>query len=478
MTLPRHEKGIQNDRFGGRIVRPGDVLQTDLKVSETFTHRPARIPVTVVRGTEPGPTLNITAAVHGDEINGIAIVRRLLDTLEPDMVRGTVIGVPVVNRFGFQSQERYLPDRRDLNRFFPGDRHGSMASRIAHHVFKHVVRISDAGIDLHTAGAGQSNLCHIRGDADDPEVRELMRSFGTPIMMHSAGPKGSLRRAATLAGVPTVIFEAGEPRRFQHHVVEIGHEGVLRVMKAMGMVERRFRRPALQILVRKTEWIRSDHGGLLDLTVEPGDLVQANQRVGVIHDPFGRHVDEIKAPNSGVVLSTATVPLTNPGNAIVHVGHLDKTLQRARRYVKEGGDLGHVHWMDAVARMKRQRAKAAKAATSAKKGGKKAAPAKKAGRKAAAKQTGRKAAARQAQKRPLATGASATKTAGKAGAPRASAASARGGAKKGKTKAADHARTLDASTGTPLHRIDARPAKQDAAPEEGDLGPDEGEDET
>ncbi len=341
------QTGLKNNMFERKKIMPGDVGQVELKVSETVTHQDARTPVTIVRGTKPGPTLFLTGAVHGDEINGVAIVRRLLDVIEPDSLAGTLIGVPVVNRFGFSEQDRYLPDRRDLNRFFPGDPTGSMASRIADVLFRKVIMISDAGIDLHTAGQGQSNLCHVRGEVDVPAVRDLMRAFGTPIALHGHGPKGSLRRAATEAGVPTILFEAGEPSRFEHHVIEIGYQGVLRVMKHLGMTERRVRRQELQITVRKSDWLRADHGGLLDLDVTPGDLVNVNQRIGTVHDPFGRHVDEMVAPHSGVVLSTATVPLCNPGNAIVHIGHLQKTMKAAREYVRAGGDLGHVNWVDA-----------------------------------------------------------------------------------------------------------------------------------
>jgi len=361
-------KGIKGDTFAGHTVKPGDIAQVDLKVSETVTHQPSRIPVTLVRGREDGPTLFVTGAIHGDEINGVAIVRRVLDALEPDALRGNLIGVPVVNRFGFGNQDRYLPDRRDLNRFFPGDRSGSMASRIADHLFRKVVQISDAGIDLHTAATGQSNLCHIRGDADDAVVKELMKAFGTPILVNHNGPRGSLRRAATESAVPTILFEAGEPSRFQHHVIEIGYEGVLRVMRHLGMLDRRFPKPAFQTIVRRSEWVRVDHGGLLDLTVEPGDLVQAKQRIGVIHDPFGRHVDEIHATRSGVVLSTATVPLSFPGNAVVHIGYLHKTLQRARRYVREDGDLGHVNWIKATRRRKARKAKGTRKAVAGKTG--------------------------------------------------------------------------------------------------------------
>ncbi len=333
--------------FAGRRVELGDIAEINLKISETVTHQPARIPITVVRGSNPGPTLFVTAAVHGDEINGVAVVREVLDRIETDALTGTLVGIPVVNRFGFSGLDRYLPDRRDLNRFFPGDAAGSMPARIADVLFQKVLVKCDAGIDLHTAATGRANLCHVRGDATDPRVRDLMRAFGTPILMDGQGPKGSLRRATTDAGVPTIIYEAGEPGRFQQHVIDIGSQGIFRVMKHMGMWKRRVRqRPPFQVRVKRSEWVRSDHGGILDIQVEPGDLVRNNQRIAIIHDPFGRHIDEIKAPHSGVVLSVATIPLTTPGQAIIHIGHLHKTFQKAQRYVKEGGDLGHVNWPD------------------------------------------------------------------------------------------------------------------------------------
>lgn len=350
-----------NRPVAGRKLAPGTDAQINLKVSETTTHRDASIPITVVRGVEDGPVLTLTGAVHGDEINGIAIVRRILDIIEPDSLRGTLVGVPVVNRFGFINQSRYLPDRRDLNRFFPGDPDGSMAGRIAHKLFDRVISRSDFLIDLHTAAAGQQNLCHVRGDADDPRVKELMKAFGTPVMMHGAGPKGSLRRAALEAGIPSILFEAGEPARFQEHVVEIGAEGVLRVMKHLGMIDRRLRKPGVQVLMRRTEWIRADHGGLLYMEVEPGDLVRTRQRLATIHDPFGRRVDGVYAQHSGVVLSTATVPLVNPGTAVAHVGILHKTFQRAQKYVRDGGDMGHVNWLEAKREQTRKRKKAAAA---------------------------------------------------------------------------------------------------------------------
>jgi uncharacterized protein len=340
--IPQRTKGF--DRLLGRNIGPGESHQVDLKVSETVTHQPARIPVTIVRGLEPGPVLYIVSALHGNEINGVAIVRKLLETLDGNLLRGTLVAVPVANRFGFDANDRYLPDRRDLNRHFPGEPRGNMAHRIAHQLFQKVVLASDCGIDLHTAADGNTNLCHIRGDADVAPVKELMRATGLPILVHGDGPRGSLRRAATEAKVPTVIFEAGEPGRFQRHVVDIGHHAVLRMLAHLGMTDASFRKPSFQALIRKADWVRVDHGGILDLRVEPGDLVTKGDRIGAIYDPYGRHVDHLEADRSGVVLGIATDPLANPGNAVVHIGEMQRTLQRARDYVKGGGDLGHVLW--------------------------------------------------------------------------------------------------------------------------------------
>ncbi len=353
MTLSPVGRSLREGRFAGRSIAPGDTAQVELKVSETVTHQSLRIPATVMRGRGLGPTFYVTGAIHGDEVNGVAIVRRLLDGLESRLDRGILVAIPVVNRFGFESDDRYLPDRRDLNRHFPGDPKGNMAARIAHKLWKTVVLSSDAGIDLHTAAEGNANLCHIRGDASRPEVKELMKAFGAPVMVDQEGPRGSLRRAATEAGVPSVLYEAGEPGRFQRHVVEIGHEGILRVLAHLGMVERPTRRPKIQVLVRNAEWVRSDHGGILELRIEPGDLVRTGQELGTIFDPYGRHVDHVVASTSGVVLGIATTPLVHPGMALVHIGGLEKTFQRAQAYVAAGGDLGHIHWGRAASRRAR-----------------------------------------------------------------------------------------------------------------------------
>lgn len=331
--------------IAGKKLKPGEVIETRLKISESVTHQPVSIPVTLVCGANPGPAIFLTAAVHGDEINGVPIVRQVLDGLDPAKLSGTVVGIPVVNRFGFSTGDRYLPDRRDLNRAFPGDPEGSLASRVAHTLFEKVLRRCDVGIDLHTAAQGRANLCHVRGDGEDEKVRDLMRSFGAPIMIQGDGPKGSLRRACSEAGVPTMIFEAGEPNRFEKHAVEIGVQGVFRVLKSLGMYDRRVpRRPGFQVLLKNSEWIRANHGGIVDLLVAPGDLVRKGQCVANIASPFGKQVDQVLSPVGGVILSTNTLPLTRPGEALLHIGQLRKTMKAAREYVKEGGDLGHINW--------------------------------------------------------------------------------------------------------------------------------------
>jgi predicted deacylase len=175
-----------------------------------------------------------------------------------------------------------------------------------------------------------------------PDVKELMKAFGTPILVHGDGPRGSLRRAATDAGVPTILFEAGEPGRFQPHVVDVGHHGILRVLRHLGMMEGEVRKPPVQLLVRESHWVRADHGGICELEVEPGDLVQEGQRIGRLIDPMGHSLDDVRTDKGGVVLGISTLPLVFPGKAIAHIGHLRKTMPAAKRFVDGGGDLGHV----------------------------------------------------------------------------------------------------------------------------------------
>lgn len=318
--------------ISGIRVRPGETREIDLKVSESFLARSIQIPVTVIRGHKPGPTAFVVAAVHGDEINGVDIVRRLIFDVDHDKLSGTLIAIPVVNIPGFNGQSRYLHYHRDLNRFFPGKRRGNNAERFAYRLFSEILEKCDFGIDLHTAAAGRVNLPHVRGDMTHARVRELARAWGSTVLVNQRGVKGSLRRAATDAGVPTILFEAGETGRFSHNVSLAGLKGVLNVLAAAGMWhEHKPKRPPFQVIVRESDWIRAEKGGILDLEVRPGDLIYEGDTLGEILNPFGRARHVVKAPCTGIVIGITTEPLAVPGTGIVHVARIKKALPMVER---------------------------------------------------------------------------------------------------------------------------------------------------
>ncbi len=318
--------------IGGRDIRRGTVEQIFLKVSEYYTATPVNVPVTVIRGREPGPTAFLTAAIHGDELNGVEIVRRVMTSLSAEQVRGTLICVPVVNRVGFLTHTRYLPGRRDLNRYFPGDPRGNAAARTAHTLFTEIVARSKYGIDLHTASVGRTNLPHIRADMSNDKVRRMARAFGTEIIIDSPGPPRTLRAAATGGGVPTIIFEAGETFRFQRNMVARGVAGVRNVLATLGMTGDAAKEARFQVIIKVSEWVRSVRGGIADIVVRPGEIVYEGDEIASITNPFGREVSSVRSPLTGLIIGITTVPMVNPGDAICHVAKLEKTLATVERY--------------------------------------------------------------------------------------------------------------------------------------------------
>jgi uncharacterized protein len=309
--------------IAGAKIAPGEYQELNLKVSEYYTSQATQIPVFVKRGKQDGPVLFVTAAVHGDEINGVQIVRNLIIELRDRDIKGTFVGVPVVNRFGFINHQRDMPDNRDLNRAFPGNAEGSLASRYAHVVFQEIIRKCTHGIDIHTAGASRTNLPQVRCDVQNPAVRDMARAFGSHVILHHRGGKGTLRRAATDAGVPTIIYEAGETFKFERDVVQHGKRGVLQVMRHLGMIDGEPQPPEYQVIVKNSSWVRADKGGLLDVYVRPGDLVYEGDEIAVITNPFGREKGAIKSPFTGLVIGRVTLPLVHPGNPIAHFVRLD-----------------------------------------------------------------------------------------------------------------------------------------------------------
>lgn len=318
----------------GRSVAPGTTVEILLKISEFYTSNPVNVPVTVVRGREPGPVVFLMAAIHGDELNGVEIVRQAMQAIGHDRLAGALVCVPVVNRFGFITRSRYLPDRRDLNRSFPGSRAGSAAARVAAAIFREVVRRSDRGVDFHTAAVGRTNLPHVRADLRDPAVKKLARWFGCELIVDEPGRRKSLRHAATAAGVPTVVYEAGETSKFERREIRKGLFGVYNVLSGLGMLDIPRREPQFQIVVRRVDWLRAGRGGILDLRVRSGDLIYRGDVVGVITNPFGREVTTLRTGATGIVLGTTTLPMVNPGDAVVHVGRLDRTLKLAESHAR------------------------------------------------------------------------------------------------------------------------------------------------
>ncbi len=310
--------------IAGTKIEPGEYRELSLKVSEFYTSQPASIPLFVKRGAKDGPILFVTAAVHGDEINGVQIVRNLIIELRDRDINGTFVGVPVVNRFGFNTHQRDMPDNRDLNRSFPGSSNGSLAARYAHRVFEEIIRKCTHGIDLHTAGASRTNMPQVRCDIKHDEAKRMAQAFGAAVILHHPGGKGTLRRSATDAGIPTIIYEAGETFKFERDVVAHGKRGVLQVMRSLGMVEIDVQPPQYQVIVKQSSWVRADRGGLLDVYVRPGDVVYEGDEIAVITNPFGREKDALKAPFNGLVIGRVTLPLVNPGNPIAHLVRLEK----------------------------------------------------------------------------------------------------------------------------------------------------------
>lgn len=317
-------------------VLPGASARLEWNASQSFAGGEVISPITVVHGTRPGPVLCLTAAVHGDELNGVEIVRRVVNELKPGELGGTVIGVPIVNLFGFTRNSRYLPDRRDLNRFFPGSRYGSIASRIASSFFASVVKHCDAVVDFHTGSFDRSNLPQVRADLSNPDVLEFTRGFGATTVLHSEGSKGMLRVAATQAGIPAVAFEVGGPGQLQP--AEIGHgvQAIHTLLHKLGMTRTRPEWDEPQPVFYDSVWVRSNAGGLLLSEVQLGQRVQRGQKLGSVIDPINNIEREIVAPVFGRVIGMALNQVVLPGFAAYHLGEETSELQAVREAAAGG----------------------------------------------------------------------------------------------------------------------------------------------
>lgn len=316
-------------------VAPGQRADVNLPVADLYTATSLSMPVQVVNGRRSGPVLFVAAAIHGDELNGVEIVRRLLKRKALDSLRGTLIAVPIVNVHGFLDQSRYLPDRRDLNRSFPGSAKGSVAGRLANIFMNEIVRRSNYGIDLHTGAVDRSNLPQIRADLDDPETLKLAKAFGVPVIINASVREGSLRGCGAALGTPVLTYEAGEALRFDEVCIRAGVRGILNIMATIGMLpgsqKRRTKEP---VIASSTSWIRAAGSGIVINKVQLGQSVRKDQRLATISDPLGRREEDVPARFDGIVIGRSNLPLALEGDALFNVAAFH-SVERAEDSVEE-----------------------------------------------------------------------------------------------------------------------------------------------
>lgn len=317
---------------GGQAIAAGGHAIVDLPVAGLYTHTQLTMPVHVINGRYAGPTLFLTAAVHGDELNGVEIIKRVLKLSALKRLHGCVLAVPVVNVFGFLNRSRYLPDRRDLNRSFPGREKGSIAARLANLLAKEIVEKSNYGVDLHTGAIDRTNLPQIRADLSDPKVLELAQAFGTPVIINSNLRDGSLREFAAGKGIPMLLYEAGEALRFDELSIRAGVRGVSRVMRALGMLpERKMTRSRLDpVQSNETTWVRAPGSGIVRSECRLGERVRSGQVLASVSDPFGEVEIEVPATAPGIVIGRSVSPLVHEGDALFHLARFDDVRDAAQ----------------------------------------------------------------------------------------------------------------------------------------------------
>jgi uncharacterized protein len=312
--------------LAGVTIKPGSRLQIDVPVARLYTHAPLHIPVEVVHGRRQGPMLLVCGGIHGDEINSVEIVRRLMRSKQIQGLHGTLIAVPIVNVFGFVQHSRYLPDRRDLNRCFPGSESGSLGGRVAALFREQIVDHATHIIDLHTGAIHRTNLPQIRAQlSPGSETERMANAFGAPVILNAELREGSLRHYAQTRGIPVLTYEAGEALRFDEWAITPGVRGVLRVMRRLGMLtgEHRRRAPPTAELANGSSWARAPIDGILRPKVRLGARVAKGDVLGKVADPFGNAEEAVKSMADGIVIGMSRLPLANEGEALFHIARFD-----------------------------------------------------------------------------------------------------------------------------------------------------------
>ena len=316
-------------QVGTVVIRPGERKTVDLPLSVLSDHTPVTLTAHVIHGRFSGPCLLVCAALHGDEVNGVEIVRRLLRLTAINRLQGTIIAVPVVNMYGFVSRSRYLPDRRDLNRSFPGSSTGSLSAQLAHLFLDQILIKCTHAIDLHTGAIHRSNLPQIRGDLSDPSVRHLAQAFGMPVMVNAAIRPGSLRETAKDMGIPIIVFEGGEALRFDSIAIRSGLAGILRVMSSLGMIRPRAGAwsPIDSATVDSSTWVRAPRGGVLRTPCSLGRRVREGEQIGIVSNPTGDDETPVYSTSDGIVIGRSNIPVVNQGDALFHIARVADFLE-------------------------------------------------------------------------------------------------------------------------------------------------------
>jgi len=315
--------------IGGHSILPGTETKIELPVAKLYTDADVSLPIKVFRGKKDGPTIFISAAVHGDELNGIEIIRRLMKQKSFNIIRGTVIAVPMVNVYGVVNQSRYMPDRRDLNRSFPGSAKGSLASRVAHIFLTEIVQHCDYGIDLHTGAIHRSNLPQIRADLTEQETKELALAFGVPVVLNSNIIDGSLRESAVENNTRVLLYEAGEALRFDEFSIRAGINGILNVLRNLGVIRKTTRKKLVTpYIANSSGWLRANASGFVHQKITLGDRVNKYDLLAEIGSPYGDIINTVLATRSGILIGMQNIPLVQEGEALCSISLISLKMMR------------------------------------------------------------------------------------------------------------------------------------------------------
>lgn len=313
-------------RIGDFDILPGTDQKIDLPVAKLYTDTDVSLPVHIIRAKKSGPTIFISAAVHGDELNGIEIIRRLIMLKSFKLTSGTLIAVPMVNVYGVVNLSRYMPDRRDLNRCFPGSPKGSLAGRVAHIFLTQIVKHCDYGIDLHTGAIHRSNLPQIRADLSDPETKELALIFNAPVVLNSNLVDGSLREAAVKNNTKVLLYEAGEALRFDEFSIRLGIKGILNVLAHLNMVKKQppKRNKTIPFIANSSSWLRANASGIVNHERHLGDRVKKGDLLAEIGSPYGEIISVVEASRAGIIIGKQNIPLVQEGEAMYHIAYFSE----------------------------------------------------------------------------------------------------------------------------------------------------------